>query len=94
VAGGAMLPAMPPAEGSPALLSRTVTVLPLSPIAGTDGIPRFAVDGVSLGGDEDARLTAVELDPDVWVDMGRPGTLTVTIEPGDLLNGESIIRTL
>lgn len=29
----------------------------------------------------------VRIAADVWDDMGRPDTLTVTVEPGDALNG-------
>lgn len=35
---------------------------------------------------EGARGTRVVLDDDLYVDMSRPATITVTIEPGDLLN--------
>lgn len=31
-------------------------------------------------------VEAHELPEDVWVDMGSPDTITVTVEPGDLLN--------
>lgn len=32
------------------------------------------------------RLTVITLDQSVWDDMGQPAEITVTIEPGDLLN--------
>lgn len=35
---------------------------------------------------EDARRHIVIVDADVYEDMGRPDTITVTIEPGDRLN--------
>jgi hypothetical protein len=41
---------------------------------------RFVLD------DEGARC-AVHIDHDTWEDMGSPPQLTVTIEPGDTLNG-------
>ena len=31
---------------------------------------------------------ALAMDVDDWVDFGRPSTITITIEPGDLLNVE------
>jgi hypothetical protein len=27
------------------------------------------------------------MDADKWLDMGKPETITITVEPGDLLNG-------
>lgn len=40
--------------------------------------------------DEDGgRLTVLTLDQSVWEDMGSPHEITVTIEPGDLLNVET-----
>jgi hypothetical protein len=35
------------------------------------------------------RFRRVELDIEDWDEMGRPEEITVTIEPGDLLNLES-----
>lgn len=32
--------------------------------------------------------TVVRLEYDAWQDMGGPAEITVTVEPGDLLNGE------
>lgn len=29
----------------------------------------------------------LRLDPTIWRDMGMPGTVTLTVEPGDGLNG-------
>lgn len=29
------------------------------------------------------------IDPDIWRDMGSPDVITVTIKPGDKLNGDS-----
>jgi hypothetical protein len=34
------------------------------------------------------RITSVHVDTDVWVELDRPEIVTVTIEPGDKLNGE------
>lgn len=36
--------------------------------------------------DENFRGHYLTIDPEVWVDLGKPDVLTVTIEPGDLLN--------
>jgi hypothetical protein len=47
--------------------------------------------GVLFMNDDDAfesdRFETV-LPSDLWRDMGRPAVITVTVEPGDLLNGE------
>lgn len=37
-------------------------------------------------GEEGSRMNVVELDRQLWEDMGRPKTITVTVRPGDLLN--------
>jgi hypothetical protein len=37
-------------------------------------------------GDEDAP-NFYKVDEQSWVDMGKPAALTITVEPGDLLNG-------
>lgn len=31
-------------------------------------------------------VAAVEMPVDMWAEFGHPGTVTVTVEPGDLLN--------
>lgn len=36
--------------------------------------------------DGDGPTCVLSLDPQVWADMGKPDTVTVTVEPGDLLN--------
>lgn len=36
--------------------------------------------------DPEARRSLVVIDPDVWTDLGTPSVVTVTVEPGDLLN--------
>jgi hypothetical protein len=41
---------------------------------------------------DDGRFHHVRLDEDVWQDMGRPDTVTVTIEPGDQLNHDKDCR--
>lgn len=33
------------------------------------------------------RHTGMSLDKSVWHDMGKPDVITITIEPGDKLNG-------
>lgn len=39
--------------------------------------------------DEDGDLPHTHYLPrDVWEDLGRPDAITVTIDPGDLLNGD------
>lgn len=37
---------------------------------------------------EDNRAHQLYLDPEVWVAMGRPDIITMSVEPGDLINGE------
>jgi hypothetical protein len=58
---------------------KTRTVLDRAP-----GTATFLQDEDLLG-----RKHVVSLDHDVWEDMGKPETITVTIEPGDLLNQEN-----
>ena len=61
------------------MLTKTRTVL-----EHVDTVERGPVfGGVEDDGD---RLTTVTLDLDVWLDMGSPRTITVTIRPGDRLN--------
>jgi hypothetical protein len=60
-------------------LIRTRAVLTLEPDAGQ---PLFSDQ------DDDGRWTTIVLDDFVWRDMGEPETITVTVEPGDLLNVE------
>lgn len=38
--------------------------------------------------EEDERPYVIDLPYDVWQDMDRPETITVTVEPGDRLNPE------
>lgn len=33
--------------------------------------------------------TRVQLDKQLWKDMGEPSVVTITVEPGDLLNDEA-----
>lgn len=49
-----------------------------------EGNPRFTVEGPEEG----RRAHKLYLDREVWRDMGRPGQVTVTVEPGDKLNEE------
>lgn len=36
--------------------------------------------------DPDASVVEVVLSPEAWIEMGRPTTITVTVEPDDRLN--------
>lgn len=36
--------------------------------------------------DETVRSTELHLDGEIWREMGSPNTITLSIEPGDLLN--------
>ena len=38
--------------------------------------------------DEDGDRRTLSMEYDTWEEMGRPNTVTVTIEPGDRLNQE------
>lgn len=49
-----------------------------------DGCPMFTAAESNEG--EAVRNHGLILDLDVWDDIGRPTIITVTIEPGDLLN--------
>lgn len=61
-------------------LQKTKTVLSLQ-VVSPDGIP-FANQ------DEDGQVgPVVVLTPEVWEDMGKSDVVTVTVEPGDRLNG-------
>lgn len=60
-------------------LTKTVTVLDFIGVD-AEGMPIYCALG------DETRSHAVAVDPDVWEDMGRPDAITVTIEPGDLLN--------
>lgn len=63
-------------------LTRTRTVLPLaSDLQDSEGAAYFQATP-----DEEPSPCRVRVHPDVWEDMGRPTEITVTIEPGDLLN--------
>lgn len=42
--------------------------------------------GHALFSSGEGRRTRVSVDAGVWEDMGRPDTITVSIEPGDRLN--------
>ena len=51
-----------------------------------DELPWAMFERTDVGMGDMQRTVNVEYD--VWVDMGRPDVITVTIEPGDLLNEE------
>lgn len=36
--------------------------------------------------DEEPYSKLISIDVDLWEDLGRPDVITVTVEPGDLLN--------
>lgn len=62
-------------------LTKTRTVLVAD---GRESLPPRFVQEQEPG--TNARLTEVALDTNVWRDMGSPTEITVTVEPGDLLN--------
>lgn len=52
-----------------------------------DRLDEDGADAVSFAPSEDGgRAHWLKLDHDVYEDMGRPEQITVTVEPGDLLN--------
>lgn len=65
-----------------ATLLRTRTVMDLCYAAVRKGLGSATFERL----DEDGQRRVVELESDAWEDMGRPHTITVTIEPGDRLN--------
>lgn len=73
------------------MLMKTRTVLEFQSLYDGSGMrPIFAPtldDSLdSEGRFDSARRTSVSLDSDVWQDMGRPESITVTVRPGDRLN--------
>lgn len=72
-------------------MERTRTILNHHPSTSTGSQigfrPADITDYYEAGEDPDPqRHTTVLLDEEVWQDMDRPEVITVTIEPGDLLN--------
>lgn len=64
-----------------ALLSRTRTILHRAPDGDDSGQWFRATDE-----DTHAYHRRVYIDHNTWDDLGRPDTITVSIEPGDTLN--------
>ena len=46
-----------------------------------------AIEFAQTDDDTGALVKSIRLTAEEWEDFGRPATLTVTLEPGDLLNG-------
>lgn len=62
----------------PAVLTKTMSVL-------------HRIEGTTFRHDDDVEddgALEVVLHLDTWIDFGRPDTITVSIEPRDLLNDE------
>lgn len=68
-------------------LSKTRTLLEFAHVEGDDesAHPIFVASDDDPG-ETSVRRTEVRMDREVWQDMGEPHEITVTIEPGDLLN--------
>ena len=66
-------------------LMKTRSVLEHQPHAGSPELVVFT--GPNDEGDE-SRGHILSVNREVWDEMGSPEAITVTIEPGDLLNGE------
>lgn len=63
-------------------LTSTRSILHLDgPAVGMEGV-RFA----RIVDEPDEPQRHVSIDADLWDELGKPETITVTIEPGDLLN--------
>lgn len=76
-----------PAEEETAPLARQRSVFVHDGPTGTDD--RSLVSFASLVSDDDPTIYRyLDIAPDVWEGMGRPESVTVTVEPGDLLNAE------
>lgn len=64
-------------------LSQTRTVIPLASDIGSLYHPFFQRPPDDSS---DTQCPRVTLDRDAWEEMGKPEKITVTIQPGDLLN--------
>lgn len=65
-----------------AALTKTTSVLHRipGPVVGTFELFQSIVD------EPGDRVTTTGIDHDVWVELGEPEQITVTVEPGDRLN--------
>lgn len=63
------------------MMTKTEAVLDLEKEPCGEDMPR------TFANSDNERQTALMLDPDVWREMGSPDQITLTIEPGDRLNG-------
>lgn len=71
------------------MLETTRTVIPLATDVGALANPdRHPFFQRPPDDPSDTQCPRVTLDRDVWIDMGRPEVVTVTIEPGDYLNNQ------
>jgi hypothetical protein len=70
---------LPRTEGE---MSKTVAVMQRKRVDLDPGNITF----VMLEDDHDTVVRTVKIDQQTWEDLGRPDTVTVTIQPGDLLN--------
>lgn len=66
------------------ILTATTRVLEFQSVGDVEGATYVGRDD-----DEGFITTSVEVDVDTWDDLGRPAHITVTIKPGDTLNGAS-----
>ena len=73
------------------LLTKTQTVMRLKPLLNDVGADAFGIVFFESPYDEEAGETwrrDVSMLADEWEEMGKPNTITVTIEVGDTLNEE------
>jgi hypothetical protein len=64
--------------------SRTILTMETAPLGVPDDGPVF-----TSGSEAGVRSTRMKLDQNLWLDMGQPKEITITIRPGDRLNKES-----
>lgn len=77
--------------GAPLIKTRTVLVLndySAAYVAGERIMLATFATSVEDAADDPTRAMSVTVRGDVFIDMGSPETITVTIEPGDRLNDE------
>lgn len=71
------------------LLSKTQSLLPLDESFGVDedDVVFSNVDIVDEDGGSPDSYKSILLSRQTWIDLGEPKVITVTVEPGDTLNG-------
>jgi len=68
------------------LLGRTSALMVKTSISQAEGLVRFRNSDWREPAQERGKRRVTSLDYQDWLDMGRPDVITVTIEPGDMIN--------